>query len=67
MPSEADTLATELRNLGYPASIARAQAPSSGLWHQVLAGPFGDLGSARQGVARLRQLPGYADARLIQH
>ena len=67
MPSEADTLATELRNLGYPASIARAQAPSSGLWHQVLAGPFSDLGSARQGVARLRQLPGYADARLIQH
>ena len=31
MPSEADTLATELRNLGYPASIARARAPSSGL------------------------------------
>jgi hypothetical protein len=37
------------------------------LWHQVVAGPFDDLGSARQGEARLRQLPGYADAHLIQH
>jgi general secretion pathway protein A len=63
MVSEADTLANELRGLGYRASVA----PPRGLWHQVVAGPFDDLGSARQGEARLRQLPGYADAHLIQH
>jgi cell division septation protein DedD len=63
MASEADTLASELRGLGYRASVA----PPRGLWHQVVAGPFDDLGSARQGEARLRQLPGYADAHLIQH
>jgi general secretion pathway protein A len=67
MPSEADALATQLRELGYQTSISRAEAPSRGLWHQVVAGPFKDLGSAREGEARLRQLPGYADAHLIQH
>ena len=67
MASEADSLATQLRDLGYRASVSRAEAPARGLWHQVLAGPFTDLGSARQGEARLRQLPGYADAHLIQH
>ncbi len=67
MASEADTLATELRGLGYQASVARTQGSTNGWWHQVTAGPFGDLGTARQSEARLRQLPGYADAHLIQH
>jgi general secretion pathway protein A len=67
MASEADSLAEQLRDLGYVASISRRESPARGLWHQVLAGPFGDLGSARQGEARLRQMPGYADAHLVQH
>ena len=67
MASEADSLAAQLRGLGYRTSVTRAEVPSRGLWHQVLAGPFTDLGAARQGEARLRQLPGYADAHLIQH
>jgi general secretion pathway protein A len=67
MAAEADSLAKQLRDLGYGASISRTEAPARGLWHQVLAGPFGDLGSARQGEARLRQMPGYADAHLVQH
>ena len=67
MASEADTLATELRDLGYQASVARTQGSTNGWWHQVTAGPFGDLWTARQSEARLRQLPGYADAHLIQH
>jgi cell division septation protein DedD len=67
MASEADVLATQLRDLGYHASVSRAEAPSRGLWHQVVAGPFNDLSTARQGEARLRQIPGYSDAHLIQH
>ncbi len=66
MESEADSLATELRGLGYATVVSRADAASRGLWHQVVAGPFKDLGSAREGEARLRQLRGYADAHLIQ-
>jgi general secretion pathway protein A len=66
MASEADFLATQLRDLGYPASVWRAGVPARGLWHQVIAGPFADLGAARAGEARLRQLPGYSDAHLLQ-
>ena len=40
---------------------------AGGCGTRCVAGPFDDLGSARQGEARLRQLPGYADAHLIQH
>ena len=67
MASEADMLATELRDLGYQASVARAQGLTNGWWHQVTAGPFGDLGAARETESRLRQLPGYADAHLIRN
>jgi general secretion pathway protein A len=66
VPSKADALASQLRDMGYSTSISRAGGPPRGLWHQVVAGPFDDLGSARQGEARLRQIPGYADAHLIQ-
>jgi general secretion pathway protein A len=66
-PSQADVLVSELRDLGYQASIARAQGLTNGLWHQVMAGPFGDLGAARETESRLRQLPGYADAHLIRN
>lgn len=67
MSSEADSLATHLRALGYGASVTHAQVPDRGVWHQVVAGPFTDLGAARQGEARLRQMPGYSDAHVIQH
>jgi general secretion pathway protein A len=66
MASEADTLAGQLRDLGYQTSVSRAEAPARGLWHLVIAGPFNDLGTARQSEARLRQLPGYSDAHLVQ-
>lgn len=66
MASEADSLATQLRDLGYPASVSPAGVPARGLWHQVIAGPFADLGAARAGEAHLRQLPGYSDAHLLQ-
>jgi cell division protein FtsN len=36
-----------------------------GIWYQVFVGPYADLDRARQDEARLRQLPGYADARLV--
>jgi len=67
MASEADSLATHLRTLGFGASVTHAEVPERGLWHQVVAGPFADLGAARQGEARLRQIPGYSDAHVIQH
>jgi len=66
-PSQADVLVSELRDLGYQASVDQAQGFTNGLWHQVKAGPFGDLGSAREIESRLRQLPGYADAHLIRN
>jgi general secretion pathway protein A len=67
MASEADMLATELREMGYQAAIGRTQGSTNGWWHQVTAGPFGDLDAARETESRLRQLPGYADAHLIRN
>jgi general secretion pathway protein A len=67
MASEADSLATHLRMLGYGASVTHAEVPERGLWHQVVAGPFADIDAARQGQARLRQIPGYSDAHVVQH
>ena len=67
MASEADSLATHLRALGYGASVTHAEVPERGLWHQVVAGPFADIDAARQGEARLRQIPGYSDAHVVQH
>ena len=68
MPSEADTLGHRTSESWVPGlRCASTGCGERRLWHQVVAGPFDDLGSARQGEARLRQLPGYADAHLIQH
>ena len=62
---EAASLVEQLRGLGYGARTARVNSAGRGTWHQVFAGPYGDLDQARQDEARVRQLPGYADARLV--
>src|SRR4051812_14068640 len=66
LPSEADSLAAELTDLGYVASVSRAVSTAGAVWHQVVAGPYADLDEARGHEARLRQLPGYGDAHLIR-
>ena len=62
--SEAATLSADLRGLGYSVRTGRIEG-DRGTWHQVFVGPYADLGQARQDEARVRQMPGYADARLM--
>jgi general secretion pathway protein A len=63
--AEAGVLVDQLRALGYRARAGRVQSADRGTWHQVSVGPYADLVQARQDEARVRQLPGYADAHLI--
>ena len=63
--SQAATLLDQLRSLGYRAYTTHAGSESRGVWHQVFVGPYGDRDHARQDEARVRQLPGYADAHLV--
>jgi general secretion pathway protein A len=65
--SEAAVLLDQLRGLGYRVRTARVQSGERGAWYQVFVGPYADLGQARQDEMRVRQLPGYADARLRMH
>lgn len=62
---EAASLLDQLRGLGYQARTARVSSMGRGTWHQVFVGPYSDLDRARQDEARVRQLPGYADARIV--
>ncbi len=62
---EAASLLEQLRGLGYQVRTTRVNSTGRGTWHQVFVGPYGDLGRARQDETRVRQLPGYADARLV--
>jgi general secretion pathway protein A len=62
---EAASLLDQLRGLGYQARVGRASSPDRGDWHQVFVGPYEDPERARQDEARIRQIPGYADARLV--
>ena len=63
--AEAGALVDQLRALGYRARAGRLESADRGTWHQVSVGPYDDLEQARQDEARVRQMPGYADARLI--
>jgi general secretion pathway protein A len=64
-PSEAAMLLEQLRGLGYRASTGRVQSGERGTWYQVFAGPYAELNQARHDETRVRQMPGYADARLV--
>jgi general secretion pathway protein A len=61
---EAARLSAEL-GTQYPVRTRRVESATSGVWHQVLAGPYDDLTRAREDETRIRKIPGYADARLI--
>jgi general secretion pathway protein A len=65
--AEAAVLVEQLRGLGYEARSGRVESEERGVWHQVFVGPYRDIDVARQDEARVRQLPGYADARLTTH
>lgn len=62
---EATSLVDQLNGLGYHTRAARVDSSTRGAWHQVFVGPYGDLERARVDEARVRQLPGYADAHVI--
>ena len=62
---EASSLLDQLRGLGYQARAIRVSSAERGAWHQVFVGPYRDLDRARRDEAQVRQLPGYADARLV--
>jgi cell division septation protein DedD len=63
--SEAAALVEQLRGLGYEARIDSVESEQRGAWQQVLVGPYTDITQAKQEEARVRQLPGYSDARLV--
>jgi general secretion pathway protein A len=65
--SEAVKLMDQLRELGYRSRRSRVESGERGSWHQVFVGPYADFDQARQDEARVRQLPGYADAHLMTH
>ena len=58
-------LLDQLRGLGYRTYANQVASANRGAWHQVFVGPYDDLDHARQDEARVRQLPGYADAHLV--
>ena len=62
---EAASLNDQLSGLGYRTRTTRVTSSTRGIWHQVFVGPYGDLERARKDETRVRQLPGYADARVI--
>jgi cell division septation protein DedD len=64
---EATTLVEQLRGLGYRARTGRIESDGRGAWHQVFVGPYTAIEQARQDEGRVRQMPGYADARLTTH
>ena len=64
--TEAARLTEQLRAAGYRVRMVRVSGVR-GIWHQVLVGPYADLDQAREDQVRVRQLPGYADARLVTH
>jgi general secretion pathway protein A len=63
--AEAAALCDQLRDLGYRARTVQVETAMRGTWHLVFAGPYTDIDPARLDEARLRQLPGYRDARLV--
>jgi general secretion pathway protein A len=65
--AQAERLSGELEAQGYQVRTSRADTGARGIWHQVLVGPYADVEQARAAEARIRQIPGYSDARLISH
>ena len=65
--SEAATLSQQLQDLGFRVRTALAESSERGAWYQVFVGPYTDLEQARRDEGRIRQMPGYGDARLIVH
>jgi general secretion pathway protein A len=63
---EATRLTGQLQEQGYRSTIERATG-TRGVWYQVLVGPYSEPDQARQDHERVRQLPGYSDARLVVH
>ena len=63
--AQADALLDQLRGLGYRTYANHVGSADRGAWHQVFVGPYDDLDQARQDEARVRQMPGYADAHLV--
>jgi general secretion pathway protein A len=65
--AQAERLSGELEAQGYRVRTSRVDTGARGVWHQVLVGPYTDQAQARDAEARIRQIPGYGDARLISH
>ena len=64
--AQAELLLEQLRGLDYRPYANQVGSPNRSTWYQVFVGPYADIGEARHEEARVRQLPGYADAHLIQ-
>jgi general secretion pathway protein A len=65
--SEATSLTAQLAEMGYAAFQMDVDLGPRGIWRQVLVGRYADADRARADEARLKQIPGYADAHLIRN
>ena len=63
--SEAAALSQQLQGLAFRVRTTRVGSIDRGMWYQVFVGPYTDLEGARRDLERVRQMPGYSDARLI--
>jgi type II secretory pathway predicted ATPase ExeA len=59
-------LVAQLHAEGIRARVIERDLGDRGRWHQVLADGYASLTAAEADLSRIKQMPGYADARLIR-
>ena len=65
-PERATRLVSDLSKAGQPAFQRTIRTNSDRVLQQVLLGPFGARDDAQAALERVRQMPGLADAALIE-
>jgi general secretion pathway protein A len=63
--ARAERLVTELSSAGFKARAVEVERESSRLLFQVLVGGYATRDDANRDLARIREIPGYGDARLL--
>jgi cell division septation protein DedD len=65
-PQRADRLVDELTSLGYSARRVELELGERGRLQRVLAGGYRTREEAQSDLERIREIPGYDDARIIE-
>jgi cell division septation protein DedD len=62
---QANRLVQVLRDQGYRAYPVEVDLGARGLFRRVLVGRYRTLGEAESDLARIREIPGHGDARIL--